>query len=380
MGGFIEYFKRGCKKEEDFRIGLELEHFVVDKNTKKSIGFLGEAGIESILKKLSNRFSHLSVANGHLFGLERKDILITIEPGSQLEVSIVPKKDISDIELIYTQFMDDLLPILEQHNYELINSGYLPYSSINDIVRIPKKRYEYMESYFNKIGSGAKYMMKGTGAIHVSIDYSNESDFSSKYKLAVILSPMIAFVMENTPVFEGKPYNKHLLRDTIWNDVDPVRVSTDSFWKNNEMTFAGYSDFLRQVPLIVDVQKGEEEYTEKTVLGKYANKPISKKNIEHILTMVFPEIRLKSYIEIRTADSNPFEKTVRYLKVIKDVFRSSQKVKEYLEWFSDLKIPEDIREAKKCIREQGDKAIVYGKPIGEWLKIFHMEELKDKNE
>lgn len=375
MKELIEYFEQGCKSlQEPFRLGLELEHFIVEKSTKKSVDFYGEFGVEAILKELRPKFQNSVHADGYLISLEREDLLITIEPAGQLEVSITPKERISEIEKIYQEFTEDIRPILDSHGYVLENRGYQPASKVNDLSRMPKKRYKYMESHFNQMGRSGKYMMKGTGAIHVSIDYTSEQDFSAKYKLAYLLSPMIAFVMENTPVFEGERYEKHLLRDTIWREVDPIRFQTESFWQDEKMTFAGYAEFVSQVPLVLDISSGKDRHTKSSAKEIYVGKNMSRKDVEHVLSMVFPEVRLKQYIEIRTADSNNIERTIRYLRWIRMIFGDSKYIEELLALLSFVSI-QDVAAAKSELREKGGQAVIYGRPVAEWLAVLKMEDL-----
>lgn len=361
----IQYFEEGIKsKMEPFRLGLELEHFIVDKKEFHSLDYLH--GIEEILKKLRPLYDEAFYSEGHLISLKREDLLITIEPAGQFEISLAPKENLSDIFRIYKHFMYELEPVLEQHNACMIHLGYQPRSKVENLKKIPKKRYQFMESYFQEIGPYGSYMMKGTAAAHVSIDYTSESDFSKKYRIAYALSPLFSLFMENTPYFEGEPYHGHLLRGQIWDKTDCERVSIEKYMQDGEMTFASYADFVTNEPLILDISSGKDQFTVQSAAEIYANKSLTKRDIEHILSMVFPDIRLKQYIEIRCADSNSIEYVMPYLEMLRNIFGTEESV----DWWYQLvrKIPiEQVSQTKHEIIRLGRKAMIYGRTADEWI-------------
>lgn len=370
MNSIIEYLKMGCKKRgAPFQLGLELEHFTVNKHTKESIPYLGENGVESILQGIKDKFDDAVYSEGHLISLIRPELTITIEPAAQLEVSIMPKENPEEILSVYYDFLEEIDSELDRADAMLVTKGYQPVSRVDELERIPKKRYEYMEEYFEHTGSHGVYMMKGTAAIHVSIDYFSEEDCMRKYRLAGFLSPLFGLYMENTPVFEGVPYEGHLLRRQIWDDTDEKRVFPGEFFENDEMTFSGYANFVMNTPLILDISSGEDKKTEKTAAEIYQDKPMSTRDVEHVLGMVFPDIRLKQYIEIRSADSNDAKRTKQYLYLIRHIFSSENRVMQWLEYFSAYHYS-DIRQAERKIMQNGRDAVVYGKLAEDWMKKF----------
>ena len=178
----IAYLQKGCKPEiEKLRFGVELEHFIVDKDSKEAVSYYGEKGIERVLEKLLPLYEKSDFSEGHLIALERKDIAISLEPAAQLEVSISPQEDIEQIGLIYQRFVEEITPILKGFSYEMITTGYQPASKVEDLELIPKQRYRFMDRYFAKIGPYGRQMMRGTAATQLSIDSYREEDFKEKY-------------------------------------------------------------------------------------------------------------------------------------------------------------------------------------------------------
>lgn len=194
-----KYFKNNEKKEEDFSIGVEFEHFIIDQETLKTISYYGIDGVEDTLMKLQAMGWKGKYERDHILGLEKEDMTITLEPGSQIELSIKPYKNIEDIERAYKSFLDEIVPILDAKGQTLITTGYQPESKIADIKMIPKQRYDYMFEYFKARGKYAHNMMKGTASVQVSVDYSSEEDYIKKFKVANALSPVIYAMFDNSP-------------------------------------------------------------------------------------------------------------------------------------------------------------------------------------
>ena len=168
----IQYLKDGCKSiDTPLCFGVELEHFIVDASTKEAVSYYGDCGVEVILEKLTPYYEQKVYSEGHLIALGRVDIALSLEPAAQLEVSISPKQDIEEIYAVYEQFIQEITPILEDFEYELVTTGYQPKSRVNDLELLPKTRYRFMDAYFGKIGCFGRQMMRGTAATQVSIDY-----------------------------------------------------------------------------------------------------------------------------------------------------------------------------------------------------------------
>lgn len=145
-------------------------------------------------------------------------------------------------------------------------------------------------------------MMRATAACHVSVDYFSEADFVKKYRLAWLLNPLLAFLTENVSAFEDEPFTGHLLRDRIWQGVDAARTGVCPDLFEESFGFGAYARWLLNVPVIVVNEGGHYKYEpEKTIGDCFETYGSGEDLIRHYLSMVFPDIRLKQFIEIRSA-------------------------------------------------------------------------------
>ena len=244
IGQMVNYIKKGEKSREDFKIGIEFEHFVVDKDSLKTISYYGEEGVGETLKELE-QFGWTGTYEGeYILELNKGNKTITLEPGSQLELSIRAQSEIIDIEKEYLDFLNEIIPLLNRKNQGLITTSYHPVSKIEDLKLLPKKRYDFMFNYFKTKGKYAHNMMKGTAALQVSIDFSSEEDYKRKFKVANALSPVLHGIFDNGFYFEGERWPKYNLRAEIWNNCDSARcgivdkaLDEDLAMKNMQTTY-----------------------------------------------------------------------------------------------------------------------------------------------
>lgn len=357
---FVDYFKNGIKQKEDKTLGVELEHFIVKENME-SVDYYEEHGVRYILEKLSPFFDEKVYKDGNLIGLSKNKSNISLEPASQLEISIGPFIKIADILEEYNYFLLKITPILKELNYKLVYSGYQPKSKVDNLNLIPKKRYEYMLDYFSSVGNHGKNMMKGSASTQVSVDYFSEEDFKNKFRLANIFSPLISLMTDNTFIFEGEEYKKNCIRVEIWNDVDKDRSMVVKDALNKDFGFEDYAKYILDAPaILIEDEQGNSIYTkDKKIKDIYKNREITKKDIEHLISMFFPDVRLKNYVEIRMADCMPMYYALSYAAIIKGIFYNEGAIKYFLDKFSFVK-DKDVRIAKEEIIQNGYEAKVYG--------------------
>ncbi|NBI05941.1 glutamate-cysteine ligase family protein [Senegalia massiliensis] len=355
---FEEYFNNNHTKEEELKIGAEFEHFIIDKETLKSIPYFGQKGVEDTLIKLKEKGWNEVYTDNYLMGLYKKNINITLEPGAQFEVSINPFKDIKKIEDIYMNFLNDIVPILETKNQYIVCMGYQPNTKIEDIQFIPKERYKYMSEYFKDKGKYAHNMMKGTAALQVAIDYRDEVDFKRKFRLSNLLSPILSLMFDNSPIFEEEIYPNNILRTDIWNKCDNDRSKIVTGALDKDFGYSDYAKYILNNPPIIIKKEGEFIFTkEKKTKDIFDVCNISKDEFEHILTMFFPDVRVKGFIEVRMMDSVPFPLNLAGVALVKGIMYSDSNIDELLDVFKDFD-DKKISIMKKRIMEYGYNADV----------------------
>lgn len=356
---FIQYFMDGCKEAGELNIGLEVEHFILNRDSHETMIYEGEYSVGKLMEVLSGSYPKKHLEEGMIIGLESDDILITLEPGCQLEISTAPFSSIDQVMEVYHSARLEVEKILDGWGYELVTEGYLPYKRAEDVPLIGKERYQCMNRYFEQTGCYGKNMMRATAACHVSVDYFDEEDFVRKYRLAWLLNPLFALLTENVSWFEGETFDGHLLRDTIWQGVDPARAGmcTDTF--SESFGFESYAKWLMDVPVIVMHASDRYVYEPDKTIGQCMDSYGDNEDcVKHYLSMVFPDVRLKQFIEIRSADSMPENYVKAYCALIKGIFSSEETIKDML-----LVLPERaeaISKAKESLKKDGYDAEVYG--------------------
>ncbi len=366
----VSVIKEGIKFPNQFKLGVEFEHIVVEKDSLESVSYYGEKGIEGILKKLLVRGYEGKYEDGYLVGLNQEDKEISLEPGGQIEISVKPCANISKIESIYFDFLYDIVPILEEKNLLLMAIGYHPKSSIEDIPFNPKKRYEYMSQYLKEKGKYAHNMMKGTASLQVSIDYANEEDFIKKFRVANFISPVLYLISDNSPVFEGEIYPNHSLRSLIWENTDKARSGMVPNALNKEFGYEDYGKYILNVPPILIMKEQEFIGTGDKIVEQVMKEYVfSKQEIQHIMTMVFPDVRAKNFIEIRVGDSLPYPYNFSYIALIKGLFYNEAAL-EYLYNLS-LRIHDNqINSIKDNIRQKGFRTHITSKKAYDFICII----------
>ncbi len=370
----INIIKSGEKKSNQLAIGVEFEHIVVNQNYQ-SINYYQDDGIEEILKKLL-KFNYLPIyEEGYLIGLEKPEGFITLEPGGQLELSIPPCTDLKSISDLYINFLSELSPILEEHEQRLLSIGYHPRSSIDQIPFNPKKRYQYMSNYLKLKGAFAHNMMKGTAAIQVVIDYINEEDFIKKFRVANFLSPVLALISDNSPIFEGEIYKKNSVRSVIWENTDKERSGIVKGVMDKTFGYREYAQYILDVPPILFIKEGNYlSAHHKTTSEVMKENQLTDLEVEHLLSMVFPDVRVKKYIEIRMADSLPYPLNIAFVALIKGIFYNEE-VLDHLYNLS-LNVSDEELNTYKCdMIEEGFKANFMGESIDYFIRnLFSLVE------
>ena len=342
-------------------IGVELEHFIIRKDGTH-VSYHG--GVKNILDELSEFYSRKEYSGDDLVALYSDDASITIEPAGQIEISIKPCSDIAEILKIYDEFRERIEQILKKHAFDIVNLGYSPLSAAADMELIPKKRYEFMDKYFRTSGRYGMNMMRATASTQCSVDYSDEADCRRKMQLAYALTPILALITDNSPIFEGRKSPSRMMRTVIWNDVDRDRCGIVPGVFSPDFGYMKYAEYIYNSPAILIIENGIPKYTgSKRICDIYENKELTNDDIEHLLSMFFPDVRLKQYIEIRPADCMKREHAIGYAALIKSLFTKMD--------IPDISLTEnDVYTAKLELIKNGSQGIVYGRPVKEIINAI----------
>lgn len=357
MTPIAEYIQSG-ETPQTGRVGVEVEHFLLDHASGHP---LTASQVEDMLEVLRPDYDQAFYEDGRLIALQDAHTLITLEPGSQFEVSFLYTRDMDQLKAWYDQAMAPVMKLVETQGADVVWSGGLPTVPADEVRRIDKHRYEYMEAWFARTGNRGREMMKATASVHVSIDYADEADFVRKVRAANILHPLLAFLMSNTPDYAGQDNPDILLRDSIWSDTDPARTGIPDGLFDEGFGYQGYADWLEQIPVILMVD-GETYVPEPDLtVGQTGEKyGWNKAHIQHLLSMAFPDVRVKNFIEIRSADSVKPPYITAYAALIRALFYS----RETVDWVLSLaQSADEIQVAKAALRKDDWNAGIYGQPV-----------------
>ncbi len=376
----VDYLEAGCKGGDMGRVGVEIEQFVLDEDGDRVFydEKHGRLGVRDILERLSEFYPDVVRTDaGDIVGCSRASAAITIEPSAQIELSLAPVLSLAEVEREYKNFEFRIGQILKPHEYELVPLGYDPKNEATDLPLIPKPRYHFMDEYFSELeGMHAERMMRASASLQVSIDYADEADAVRKVRIATAIGPILSFLLDNIPTFEGAANAIPLRRLKIWREVDPARCCVIPGLFDDGFGFKAYADWLLGVPPIFVTQPEERGTGATPAREVYADTPMTTEDVEHLLSMIWPDVRLKRYVEIRQCDSVPFDVALGYAALLKGLFYGQMNL-ELLEHALGVKedgtwtIGEsDVEAAIDAIIADEMEAVVYGRTVESWFNLF----------
>lgn len=366
----VNYFKNGEKDPQNFTVGLEFEHFVLNKDTLESISYYGENGIGETLLEICEVLNAKPYYNNEsILGCDTEKFSISLEPGSQFEISITSRLLIDDLYQDYLDILKILIPIFEKKNQMLVPLGYNPTTKIEDIKLIPKIRYNHMFDHFNSLSSEDNMgwnMMKGTASVQVTIDYSDEQDCIRKYFIASAIAPIMYAAFDNGYIFEKKPYTAYNIRQMVWEKTDKSRSGLLSF-AFDEMSYERYAKFILDTTPIFKEKDGKIESVNKKPFKELFDPEIDpESDIFHAISIVFPDIRLKHYLEFRMMDGVNYPTNFAIIAFVKGLFYSPENLNKLEDMFKGTTYKE-VMEVKSHTLESGLNALYKNKTILEWL-------------
>ena len=311
----------GAKPKDQWRIGAEHEKFGFDRNTLRRPGYEGDHGILAMLTGLQ-RFGWNPVEEaGHVIALERKNAegfsaSISLEPGGQFELSGAPLKDIHDICSETGQHLMEVKMVADEIGLGFLGAGFDPLWARADIPVMPKGRYEIMRAYMPKKGSLGLDMMLRTCTIQANLDFDSEADMVAKFRTSLALQPIATALFACSPFTEGKPNGFLSARANVWTDTDPDRTGMLDFVFADGFGYETYANYALDTPMYF-AKRGERyvdasgqsfrDFLKGELPALPGELPTLKDWGDH-LTTLFPEVRLKSYLEMRGADGGPWSR------------------------------------------------------------------------
>ncbi len=320
------YFHDAGKPRERWRVGTEYEKVGIYRDSGQAIPYFGRRGVDFILRELIERFGwEPEEQDGHIIALSRDQAQITLEPGGQIELSGEPCESIHCTYAEFNQHIRELLEVTEPLGIIFLGLGMQPVSRLEEIEWVPKKRYRIMAPYMLKVGKLGQRMMKQTATVQANIDYGDEKDAMAKFRAGMGLAPVLVAMFANSPICDGEINGYRSFREHIWTDTDRSRAGLLRFAFAPEASFAHYVEYALDVPMYFIIRK--KNYIDMTGVtfrqflqyGHNGERATIEDWGDH-LTTLFPETRIKRYIEVRSVDSQPPELMPALSALIKGAF------------------------------------------------------------
>ncbi len=311
----IEYFASGFKPKADWRIGTEHEKFGYFRDTLKPIGY--ENGIEPILDQIATQNDWARVQEGgKLIGLEKNGANVSLEPGGQLELSGAPLESIFETCDEVGDHLQQVRSVAEPMGIDFIGLGAAPIWTYDDMPRMPKGRYKLMTDYMDRVGTMGKVMMYRTTTVQVNLDFSDEADMIKKFRVSLALQPIATALFASSPLFEGNVNGYRSFRSNVWQNLDDARTGMLPFVFEDGFSIERYVDYALDVPMYFVYRDGKyidalgqsfRDFLEGKLPALPGEKPLLSDWADH-LTTLFPEVRIKKFMEMRGADGGPWSK------------------------------------------------------------------------
>jgi glutamate--cysteine ligase len=309
----IDALARGGKPKAQWRVGTEHEKHVYRKGPLRPVQYEGDDGIHALLAGIKAREGwEYFYDNGNPIGLRNTGPVggISLEPGGQFELSGAPHATIHDAATELDAHLADCREVGGPLNIHFLGLGVTPLWSVAEIKRMPKSRYGIMTPYMEKVGTLGTSMMYRSCTVQANLDFADEADMVKKLRVSLALQPIVTALFANSPFVDGKPSGYLSFRSHIWLDTDKARTGMLPFVFEDGFGFDRYVEHALDVPMYFVIRNKQYvnvagESFRAFMRGELPQLPGEKptvKDWEDHLSTLFPEVRLKQFLEMRGAD------------------------------------------------------------------------------
>jgi glutamate--cysteine ligase len=311
----VAWIAAGSKPPKDWRIGTEHEKFLFHVDTLGPVPYEGPRGVRALMQSLIDRFGWLPIMEGeNIIALKRPSGeaggTVSLEPGGQFELSGDPLRNVHEVGAETHAHLTQCLSVGSPLGIGFLGSGFSPSWTLEETPRMPKQRYGVMTRYMPQVGSRGLDMMYRTCTIQVNLDFADETDMVKKFRVSLALQPIATAIFACSPFAEGKPNGFLSLRSEVWRDTDKRRTGMLPFVFEDGMGFERYADYALDVPMYFIYRDGRYfdvagASFRNFMDGKLAQLPGERPTLDDWsdhLTTLFPEVRMKRFLEMRGAD------------------------------------------------------------------------------
>jgi len=305
----LGYFASAEKPREAWRIGLEHEKHAVKAGSPFPVPYGGRRGIRELIAR-ARRFGYVPfVEEGHPIAAERQEPWLSLEPGGQVELSGRPADTAVEVAGEHLRHYARLRALGKELGVRFLGVGYRPFGRVEEMPWMPKRRYALMREYLPARGPRALDMMLMTASVQTSLDWESEEDCREKVRAAAGMVPLLVAMFANSPVAQGLETGYQSFRMRVWQEVDSDRCGLPSLFFDEEgFSYRRYLTWALRVPMIFIRRRGRylrmgglpfERFLAEGHLGERA----TLVDFSDHLSTLFPDVRLKRVLEIRSADA-----------------------------------------------------------------------------
>ncbi len=306
----------GEKPKDDWRIGTEHEKLVYKRDDFRAPSYDEPCGIRDMLMNLREFGWEPVEENGNVIALKGEDGAVSLEPAGQLELSGAPLTNLHQTCAETGRHLEQVKQVGERCGVGFLGLGMWADKTREELPVMPKGRYGIMMRHMPKVGNLGLDMMLRTCTIQVNLDYSSEADMAQKFRTGLALQPLATALFANSPFTEGKPNGYLSYRSHIWSDTDPHRTGMLPFVFEDGFGYERWAEYMLDVPMYFVFRDGQyidaagqsfRDFLDGKLPALPGERPTQSDWWDHLST-AFPEVRLKSFLEMRGADGGPWSR------------------------------------------------------------------------
>ncbi len=368
------YFEDAAKAPDAFRIGAEFEKFAVETQTGRALSYDEPGGIRDLLAALAERFDwqpHFNNA-GYLTALLRDHATVSLEPGGQIELSTAPAVHVGAIADQFRNHLDELRSVSDANRVTLLAAGVTPLCPVERIPLMPRVRHSIMARYLPERSPTALHMMKTTASTQCTFDFADESDAARKFTAALKLGPLVNALWGNAPLYDARRTGHVSYRGHIWQQMDSDRSGLLPDLLADGFTFERWVLYLLEVPMMFTCVGGDYRPAGGRTFRDFVDTGLdgyfpTLADWEIHLTTVFPEVRLKKFLEVRGADAVAGPLALSVPALWKGLLYDEASLDAASELADGIR-PHDLPRLFETAYRQGLGADFAGRPLSAWCR------------
>lgn len=367
-----DFLRGGEKPPARWRVGTEHEKIGLSESDHAPIPYDGDRGIRAVLERVAERDDwEPGLEAGNVIELRKDGASITLEPGGQLELSGAPLRTIHETCDEFQTHLALMKEVCAPLGIVWLGLGMHPLHPVSALPVMPKARYEIMRAYLPQRGSLALEMMFATATVQANFDYASENDMIAKLRTALAVQPLISAIFANSSLAEGKPNGFISRRLHTWEHTDPDRCGMLDFAFQPDFGYERYVDWALDVPMFFVVREGRYLPAEGRTFRQFLERGLGHYratlgDFDRHLTTLFPDVRLKRFIEVRGADAVPPGLTCSLPALWKGLFYDAGALDAAFEMVRGW-TPAAVEAGLADVTRRGLSAELAGRSVAEWM-------------